>query len=354
MKIKLPIIVKYDQNVSDFSSKSMVILSEGFEDRSLHWIKSLPMHVKFKKSIICKYHPIRKSRLDELLPLVEKHSLVKPQIETFFRFEPQKFEASISPFIRNLLDEEIDEIIIDISVMSKLLIIILLYSLENYNGKIRIIYSEPKEYAPSQKEYSEAKNNIAMLYNLPSIGVHDVVRTASLSSTIMQRRPNVVVAFTSFNEQLIRALLSVINPPHLLLINGVPPHLHWREKAMQNICKGIIDDYKLDNPIDKKGLLIRKTSTLYYEETFSLIAEIYKKYCYSYRIIIAPTGSKMQALGCALIKLCCPDIHIEYPTPESFYFQSYSSKEILAIHQVIFNQFSSQIRAICESCQLNG
>jgi len=84
----------------------------------------------------------------------------------------------------------------------------------------------------------------------------------------MQRRPNVVVAFTSFNEQLIRALLSVINPTHLFLVNGVPPHLLWRGCAMQEICAGIINDYKEDNKLDDKKELIRKTSTLNYEEHF--------------------------------------------------------------------------------------
>jgi hypothetical protein len=354
MESQLPNIVSFAHDTRDFSKNSIVILSEGFEDRSLHWISSLSTDIKFKKAIICKYNPERKSRLDDLLPLVRQHSLTEPQIETFFRFEPQKFETAIRPFIHSLTQNEIDEVIIDISVMSKLLIMILLFSLESYNGKVRIIYSEPKEYAPSKKEYLAAKNNIEKLYNLPSIGVHDVVRTSMLSSTVMQRRPNVVIAFTSFNEQLIRALLSVINPPHLLLINGVPPHLHWRERAMQDIFTGIINDYKIDNKLNKEGCLIRKTSTLNYEETFLLISNIYKEYCYSYRIIIAPTGSKMQAVGCALIKICCPDIHIEYPTPESFYFQSYSSKEIRAIHQIIFNNYSTLIKSTCSSYRLNG
>jgi len=62
----------------------------------------------------------------------------------------------------------------------------------------------------------------------------------------------------------------------------------------------------------------------------------------------------MQALGCALIKICCPDIHIEYPTPESFYFHGYSSKEIKAVHQIVFNKFSSLMKNNCEGVGLNG
>jgi hypothetical protein len=354
MKSQLPKIIKYDHRSSNFAEDGIVILSEGFEDRSLHWISTLPPDIKFKKAIICKYDPEKKSRLHELLPFVKQHTLAEPEILTFFRFEPQKFETEIQPIIQSLNENKTSEVIIDISVMSKLLIMILIYSLANFNGKLRVIYTEAMNYSPSLEEYRSAGGNMDNLHNLSSLGVHDVVRTSMLSSTVMQRRPSVVIAFTSFNEQLIRALLSVMNPTHLLLINGVPPHLQWREKAMQDICSGIIDDYKDDNDLDESGALIRKTSTLYYEQTFSLISDIYKKYCYSYRVIIAPTGSKLQALACGLIKICCPDIHIEYPTPESFYFHNYSSKEVRSIHQICFNQYSTSIKSICESYSLNG
>jgi hypothetical protein len=282
------------------------------------------------------------------------HSINEPTVVTFYRFEPQKFEMEMRRISDNLRMEASEEIVIDISVMSKLLIMIILCSLQRFEGKVRIIYTEPMDYSPSQEDYLAAKNNINHLHNLPSLGVHDVVRTSLLSSTIMQRRPNAVICFTSFNEQLLRAMLSVINPTHLLLINGVPPHLHWREIAMQEICKGIICDFKDDNDVDTSGSLVRKTSTLNYKETFKEISEIYKRYCYSYRIILAPTGSKMQTVGCAIVKICCPDIHMEYPTPESFYFHGYSSKEIRDVHQVEFPNFSSLIRNICEIEGLNG
>ena len=187
---------------------------------------------------------------------------------------------------------------------------------------------------------------------LPSFGVHDVIRTPLLSSIVMQRTPSVLIAFLSFNEQLIRALLSNLNPHHLLLINGIPPQLRWREKAMKEIHQNIINEYKNDNPM-KGEKLIRRTSTLHFHETFALLSSIYKEYCYTNRIIIAPTGSKMQSVGCALLKICCPDIHIEYPTPESYFIKGYSSIDIKGVYELKFPSFKELIKELIEMYSLN-
>jgi hypothetical protein len=37
-----------------------------------------------------------------------------------------------------------------------------------------------------------------------------------------------------------------------------------------------------------------------------------------HRVLLAPAGSKMQTIGCYLVKRLHPDIHIEYPSPEGF------------------------------------
>lgn len=128
----------------------------------------------------------------------------------------------------------------------------------------------------------------------------------------------------------------------------------WRERAMAEIHDSIIKEYANDNPVDERGLLNKKTSTVFYQETFELLASIYNQYCYSRRIIIAPTGSKMQALACALIKVCCPDIHIEYPNPESYFISDYSSSKIRMVHEVVIPRFKNTLYDIADSYRLNG
>ena len=156
------------------------------------------------------------------------------------------------------------------------------------------------------------------------------------------------------HELLLRALMSSISPMHFFLISSVPPRLAWREDATLKLHEKLLEDFIADNPRNEDSKLERRCSTLQYEETFRMLAALYKKYCYEYRIILAPTGSKMQALGCALIKCCCPDIHIEYPTPESYFTKEFSSQRQEAIHQVCFEHFSAFLDMISENSQLNG
>lgn len=193
---------------------------------------------------------------------------------SFHRFEPQNFENNLLSNKEDIL-KGIDEIVIDISVMSKLMIIIFILWLSTFSGRIRIIYSEPREYAPSIEQFEKFKIDSTDQGWLPSHGVHDVVRTMLTSSIIMQSAPSIVIAFASFNEQLLRALLSVINPSHFFLINGVPTHLHWREEATQFINRSIITEYPIENVFDSDRTLTNRASTLYYEETFAFLSKLY-------------------------------------------------------------------------------
>jgi hypothetical protein len=333
--------------------KSLFICCEGFEERSLSFTSRIDSRLHFSKSIVIKYLPQKKSRLSELLPIVEKHSMNAPQIMTFHRFVPQDFENDLL-LLKEAILTDIDEIIIDISVMSKLMIIITILCFSDFKGLLRIIYTEPMEYAPSIDQYNKFIVETAEQGWLPSSGVHDVVSTTLTTSIIMQSAPSIVIAFASFNEQLVRALLSVINPSHFYLLNGVPPNLHWREDATQYINNAIIKEFPIENPFDNNGKLINKVSTLFYEETFAFLAKMYVKYCYSYRLIIAPTGSKLQALSCALFKICCPDVHIEYPTPESLKLSGYSSPEVRETHEIIFANLQEELNMASTEYNLNG
>lgn len=237
--------------------------------------------------------------------------------------------------------------------MSKLLITIIIFLLRTFNGNVRFIYSEQKNYIPSEDDYNKCREGMASMVSFPTFGVHDVVRTPLLTSTVMQNSPSILVTFTSFNEQLIRALLSNISPSHLFLINGIPPHLKWRAKATHEIHKDIIQEYAQDNPMDGDHLH-RQASTLDYRETFGILTDIYKKYCYMNRIVLSPTGSKMQAVGSAFFKICSPDVHIEYPTPESFFIEGFSSTEIRNIHELYIERFQSFWEDVADRQGLNG
>jgi hypothetical protein len=62
----------------------------------------------------------------------------------------------------------------------------------------------------------------------------------------------------------------------------------------------------------------RSVCTLNYKETVTLLLGLYWALSSNHRVLLAPSGSKMQAVGCYLVKALHPDIHIEYPSPEGF------------------------------------
>jgi hypothetical protein len=329
----------------------LLILSEGFEDRSLSLVKKINKGQTLKEVIICRYSPKKESKYDDLIKVLNSLDIGKRKEIEYNRFDPYDFESNLRIVF---LKDSFDEVIVDISVMSKYMIMQILYLLKECgNKRIKIIYTEPESYAPTSYDPKMDEQQKLSL-QLPSTGVGNIVRTPLLSSVIMQKSPSLLIAFLSFNEQLIRALLTECNPAKVILINGVPPRLQWREKATNDIYRSVIHEYKLDNPVDNDDMLLRKCSTLFYQETIIELSEIYKKYGEDYRLIVSPTGSKMQAVGCALMRICCEDIHIEYPTPESYYVLGYSSSKIKCIHQLTIDDISKLIKEIGENYSLNG
>ncbi len=352
--MKLPVLKFWNSSAEwNRSVRRLLFIAEGFESRSTEWLRHLNQQTYFDKAVVFKYVPEKKSRLADLLAELTPRTRSTPQCLDFFRFDPTKSEMSLETQLK-VLTIDIDEIVIDISVMSKMLIMMLIFLLGQWHGKLRIIYTEPLEYAPTRVDYEANKFNLEKALYLPTYGIHQVVRTPSLSSVVMQRSPSLVIAFMSFNEQLIRALLSSINPSRLLMVNGRPPRLQWREDATLYIHRNVVDEFSEDNELDAENHLKRTTSTLDYRETFDLLTKEYLENCFSHRIVLAPTGSKMQALAAGMFKICAPDIHVEYPTPESFFIEGYSSKDFEGIHQVCFCRFAAFMRDIAEKRGLNG
>lgn len=328
----------------------ILVIAEGFEARSLSWIKSQPEDVLFEHAIICKYSPSKKDRFEDMRQEVAKRTNTSPTIIEYNRFAPTVFEQDFSKQILLLLAEQ-KEVVIDISVMSKLLIMIIVNVLRDFNIDLRVVYTEPKTWKPSQEEYQatvNATSKYGLRIALSSIGVFDITRTPRLASVVMQNAPSLLIAFTSTNEQALSALFNEVVPSAALLINAKSNRESWREEAALQINQRILHDFRIyETSINTFDLLD-------YISVFNCLAEIYKVNCYSKRIIISPTGGKIHTIACALIKACCQDIHIEYPTPESYHFDDYSSEEINATYEICFNNFNDLLRTVAQVYGLNG
>jgi hypothetical protein len=154
--------------------------------------------------------------------------------------------------------------------------------------------------------------------------IQGVIRVNRLSSVAMQGQPIAAIAFMSFNELLTQALVDAVYPSRLFLINGRrPARLAWREEATAWIHEQLRREWSGDNPLaapstDRKQLPLRNVSTHEYRETVATLVSLYWEYGVDHRVLLAPTGSKMQTVGCYIAKALHPDIHIEYPTPTGY------------------------------------
>ncbi len=330
--------------------KRLLIGAYGFEDRSLGWAhfqegqgKVLDWALTFRY-----VNPKGRNRVKPLRQALERIGVSSPVDIPCNVISPHQMENSLSQHLQPMLAEA-DEVVIDISALTKLLILVCLSELNRYTGTIRIVYSEAQNYAPTQEEYDNSKRDMEMIAKFPSRGVESIVRMKCLSSIRMQGQPVTMVAFTSFNEQLVRHMLGTISPHRLLFISGKPPRkdFAWRERAAMEIHKRLIEEYPADNTIDRNGLLTRTASTLEYAETVDTIDDIYMQYGTHERIICAATGSKMQTVGLFFSKMKHPDIHIEYPTPDS-YFVKGISKRVRMVYEVVVPEFAEFLETVSE------
>ncbi len=324
--------------------KRLFIGAYGFEDRSTGWAEFQGKSNNKKiltDSILIKYEPKKgDNKIESLKKSLEKIGIHLPKEFEFNYSAIDDIEDRLAKQMKKAND--FDEIILDITALTKYLILVILCTLRNYKGVLRVVYSEAKNYAPTAIEFEKFKINPKAISKFPTQGFGTILRAKCLSSIRMQGQPVCLVALTSFNEMLIRHMLGTISPYRLVLINGSPPRtdFKWREFATQYIHNKLIKEYSSFNEIDTRtGLLKRVASTFYYQEVFNELEKVYNEFGMHERIIVAATGSKMQAVGLFLFKIKHEDVHIEYPTPDSYFFKG-MSVGIEEVHEIIFANFS--------------
>ena len=59
-------------------------------------------------------------------------------------------------------------------------------------------------------------------------------------------------------------------------------------------------------------------STLDYRETLDLLLNIYDTYRQGAKLVVCPTGSKMQSLAVGVVCAFLRDVQVAYPTPRLF------------------------------------
>jgi hypothetical protein len=312
----LPSIEKFDLNKNPTNATFRG--SAGFEDRCFSFLGRLISSGKKIKNVIgIEYRPLnpenRKKDFETLGTKAALRNKVKWII--YDRYDPEKFYHTLGK-VKNLINETAN-VIIDISGMSKFLIVVLLDILKDFKGNVIVVYSEAEIYHPTPEEYESKKEEMPDIR--PTFLTRDVYKialTTSLSSIAMQSSPLLMIAFPTFNDKELMALLNEMTPQCLIEFEAVPHEEgdRWRFDAVRWINRKIDEDFifKID------WIIHEELSTFDYIGTVAALNEIYRNFKYTHKCVIAPTGSKLQSVGVFIFKQLHPEVQVVYPVTKEF------------------------------------
>lgn len=321
---RLPSINKYSKKI--LSGSITYIGVAGFEDRAFAFLdRFIAENMQIEKAIGITYLPYdsrnrKKEFKEKVLKIAQSVSWV-----TFNRHDPQLFQNAIKNLSRSISSKSV---IIDISGMSKLLIMVLLQFFRDYGEELIIAYADAETYHPTPAEFEKAKNKIIGPPDFLTSDVFRILHVTSLSSSSMQGYPILLIAYPTFNHNEIVALQTELSPNCTVMIFGLPlkEENKWRLGAVKEINDKVVDpDYCRETPV---------LSTFDYIANLEGLQKIYQTYQYTHKILLSPTGSKLQTIAAFIFKQIHPDVQIVYPSTKSFigeYTEGYSDLWVITM-----------------------
>ncbi len=325
-------------NEIHIGDNDLLVIVAGFEDRALGVLERLASSGSSGfTAIVIKYKPfLKENKIQEVHKLCKNLNAEIIDL-TYDRHNP----AGAGETLLELMNEHKikGRIFLDVSAMSRLLIVQSLVAIGKSVRRlsnVRVLYLEASEYPPTEKEVAAEikKNENDTIYRTMflSSGVYDVTIVPELSSVAMQGQPVRLIAFPSFNPDQMDSLRGEMHPSYFSFIHGIPPlpENRWRTEKI----KLLNHMGKIFNREDKE------TSTLNYQETLDCLLEIYNDYGDIERIIIAPTGSKMQTVAVGIFRTFMNDVQVVYPTPKKFSSPHNYTRGIKNIYSLSLDAFN--------------
>jgi hypothetical protein len=208
-----------------------------------------------------------------------------------------------------------DRLHIDVSGMSRLLIVQLIAAVVRAQlcSRVNVLYCSARDYPPSQEQVAQTiaeQTDIVGLTMFVSAGVFGLMVVPELSSVAMQGQPMRVIAFPSWNTTQLAAVCSEMQASYFTIVHGRPPNQQsaWRRDAIRNLNR--VESLPAREEFD--------VSTLDYREMLTLLLRVYAEHSQREKLVVSPTGSKMQSLAVGLVCGFLSDLQVVYPTPRSF------------------------------------
>ncbi len=290
-----------------------LVVCAGFEDRALGVLQNAVSGGDSFNVLIVDYRPfVPENKLNTIRTICENAHL--DVIEMFYnREEPAGFGAALI----EKLSFVTGRIFVDISTMSRLLIVQTLVALgrrsTGFEGCL-VAYAEAKKYPPTreeaEKELARCESDPTFSTLFLSSGVFEITIVPELSSHAPAGAQTRLIAFPSLDAHQLTALRNEVQPSRFSFIEGVPPGAQnqWRQQLISQLnCLAEIHDAERT-----------ETSTLDYRETLDALLKLYSEHTVRDRLLLSPTGSKMQTVAAGIFRAMITDVQIVYPTPQRF------------------------------------
>lgn len=297
----------------DLKGDDWLVVCAGFEDRTLEALKKTMSGATPINVLVVLYEPLIAANKTEAIRGLCSQFAATYVEATYDRQNPAGFGTSLLGTLGGCHGR----VFVDISAMSRLLIVQTIVALSTRSDGLSncfLVYTEAEIYPPSQAE-AEAELTKSMLDPTFSIlflssGVFEVTVVPELSSFAVAASQSRLIAFPSLDAHQLTALRAELQPSRFTFIEGLPPSLNnqWRRQAVSRI------NY-LESIRNAESWV---TSTLDYSETLDRLMSIYSQHGIQERLIISPTGSKMQTVAVGIFRSFIEDVQIVYPTPQDF------------------------------------
>lgn len=311
-----------------------LVLCAGFEERVTAALnKALSGNVPFKV-ILIQYLPFIPQNCSSTIKEKCARAGVSMVELSYDRQNPAGFGKVLSDQIEGFSGR----IFIDVSGMSRLLIVQALVALGNRPARFSncsVAYSQAQIYPPTKEEAEAA---VAKLSTDPtysvlflSSGVFDVTIVPELSSVSIPLGQTRLIAFPSLDSYQLTALRAELQPSRFTFVDGIPPDPQnaWRPETIRKI-----------NRLDSIVHDTCRAGTLDYRETLDCLLQLYGKHSARERLLISPTGSKMQTVAVGLFRAFMDDVQIVYPTPKEFRSPSNYTKGVGQLYTLALDDFT--------------
>ena len=316
--------------INEFSlgENDCIVVGTGFEARALAGLKRACQVSADFNVVLVRYLPkVEENQGLESIAYCKQHGLNFQEF-SYDRERPSGMGVVLAEYV-----ERFDRVFVDISGMSRLLIVQTIVALVRRKKEFNVLYTEATVYPPLEREYRETDRANGSNPSFISSGIFEVVSTPELSSVSMLGGAIRLVSFPTFDYMQLSNLVQEIQPTHNDVIHGVPPskEMTWRTFAIDQLNKPIIRGLQ--------RVTIHRASTLDYRDTLNLILSLYKRFSVFDRIVIAPTGSKMQSVAIGILRGILTDLQIVYPTPLKFVDPERYTEGVRQIHLLRIGDF---------------